>query len=318
MLEQQSSPEQTLPAASARITPDELRRAVAKIESRRAEAARLAEIEAQRQANTIPVGEAVQELALDIAPEELWAEVQAERAQAPPPRRLLAESLEQAQSAEPPVRLRPVSESEMAETKQEGILAVRIPLAFALFLTLLSVVRLATVQHSPAASVVYPISQPQVARPKFFQLRVLDQSQGVSTFRLLSEIPDGRAVHCSSVDLSDTFNLYLRRDTDGLLAFRQDKTEKELASWTIIKHGDSVYLRGWTEARMSRKAVESGNFMLYPNPFAPHLKRSHPAPLTLKISEMGGQFHYYPMETMPREELIVTFASPDDHAWEKP
>ncbi len=75
--EKQNDP-QPLPAASARVTPEELARAVARIEARQAEQAR-------QQEATIPIGQAVEELGINVAPEEILAEVQAQRGQPPMP-----------------------------------------------------------------------------------------------------------------------------------------------------------------------------------------------------------------------------------------
>lgn len=61
--------------AQARVTPDELAQALAAIETRRqAEAAHLA--------GTIPIDQAVSDLHLDATPDEIWIEVQAQRAKA--------------------------------------------------------------------------------------------------------------------------------------------------------------------------------------------------------------------------------------------
>ena len=61
--------------AQARVTPDELTQALAAIEARRqAEAAHLA--------GTIPIEQAVSDLHLDSTSDEIWAEVQAQRATA--------------------------------------------------------------------------------------------------------------------------------------------------------------------------------------------------------------------------------------------
>lgn len=62
------------PAAQARVTPEELAQAVARIEARQAAQARRLEA-------TIPIGQAVEELGLGLAPEEILAEIEAQRGQ---------------------------------------------------------------------------------------------------------------------------------------------------------------------------------------------------------------------------------------------
>lgn len=81
MLRQEDPPpaSDTQAAAQTRVTPEELAHAIASLEARRLDAERL-------QAGTIPIGEAVRELNLDATPEEVLAEVRAQReAQAAPP-----------------------------------------------------------------------------------------------------------------------------------------------------------------------------------------------------------------------------------------
>lgn len=73
--EGQPQPQQINTAASARVTPEELAQAVARIEARQAGQIR-------QQEATIPIGQAVEELGLDVAPEDILAEVQAQRGQA--------------------------------------------------------------------------------------------------------------------------------------------------------------------------------------------------------------------------------------------
>ena len=78
MLEHQhQTPVSGQAASQQRITPEEMSVALAALESRREE-------EAQRMAGTVPIGQAVQELGLDVTPEQVWEQVQAQRAAAAP------------------------------------------------------------------------------------------------------------------------------------------------------------------------------------------------------------------------------------------
>ncbi len=73
MLQHQTTPvEETASSASARVTPEELARALASLEARKDQSAREA-------AGTISIGEAVQQLGFDATSDEIWAEVQAQR-----------------------------------------------------------------------------------------------------------------------------------------------------------------------------------------------------------------------------------------------
>ena len=80
-------------AGAPRVTPDELNAALAAIEARR-----------QADAQTIPLDQAVSDLHLDSAPDEIWAEVQAQRAEAAAAQRTPPRSAVAAEDA--PMRLR--------------------------------------------------------------------------------------------------------------------------------------------------------------------------------------------------------------------
>lgn len=123
--EEQSKVSQSSAAASARVTPHELAQAVARIEARQAE-------EARRQQETIPIGQAVQELGLGLAPEEILAEIEAQRGQEahqlatqladPPPPRAATPPLVPASSISPtapvpapaPASAQPAASAEVA------------------------------------------------------------------------------------------------------------------------------------------------------------------------------------------------------------
>lgn len=96
---QDAVPEPPLTVSQMRVTPDELTHALAAIEARR-----------QADAGTIPLDQAVSELHLDSTSDEIWAEVQAQRAKAAAPKAAPQEKPQQAQpfsAAVPVVRVRP-------------------------------------------------------------------------------------------------------------------------------------------------------------------------------------------------------------------
>lgn len=69
------------PASQRRVTAKELTSALTSLRVRKEEATRRQEEEGRRLAETIPIGQSVEELSLEATPEEIWAEVQAQRAQ---------------------------------------------------------------------------------------------------------------------------------------------------------------------------------------------------------------------------------------------
>ncbi len=90
MLRQEQEETVPSPAEGARVTPEELSRALAAIEARR-------QAEASRLAGTIPIDQAVSELHLDSTSDEIWAEVQAQRDKAAAAQR---EQVQRAQAAQ--------------------------------------------------------------------------------------------------------------------------------------------------------------------------------------------------------------------------
>ncbi len=73
---QHESQEPAIPSASeARVTPEELNAALKALDADKQQAAR-------REAGTVPIGAVVDELGLDATPEQIWAQVQRQRADA--------------------------------------------------------------------------------------------------------------------------------------------------------------------------------------------------------------------------------------------
>lgn len=77
MLQQDPQNEPETPAAQIRVKSEELAKAISAIEARRQE-------EAQRLEGTVAIGAIAEELQLDATPEELWAEIQKQRARNSP------------------------------------------------------------------------------------------------------------------------------------------------------------------------------------------------------------------------------------------
>lgn len=88
MLKQEQETISETPASQVRVTPEEMAKAMAAIEARKQQ-------EAHQKATTLTLGEAVQDLALDTTPEELFTEVKRQRAE----RANAREAAEQAERA---------------------------------------------------------------------------------------------------------------------------------------------------------------------------------------------------------------------------
>lgn len=189
------------PAAQVRVTAEELARAVARYQARREEAA-------QRLEGTLTLGEAVQELGLDMTPEELLAEVQSERTVPQAPKK--------------------------AKKPRFGIVS-----GIGAVLLFGSVLMMAFTQESapppapmPIISVPGPLVSHSVTAPT--TILVQDANGPKPVLRTLGEIPDGRPVQAAL----DQTNLYVK-----FVGFSDPTT-----SWTLIKHGGRVYVRAWIPA----------------------------------------------------------------------
>lgn len=219
MLHHEEEPE-NVGAAQVRVTAEEFARAVARHQARREEAARKLE-------GTVSLGEAVQELNIDITPEELLAEVQAARA-------------EQLQTAPivPQARRQP----------RWGLV-----IASAGLLAMFSVVSLrmsvAPSRQNPQTMPAVNLSPPSVVPVTAPNTILVQDNSGKSpVLRTLQEIPDGVPVRCSLTQ------------TDGhatLADFSNPNT-----AWALIKHEGQVYIRGWIPA-MSPEAMRTNGVTLY-------------------------------------------------------
>lgn len=87
MLNHDQSSEEEIPISQRRITPDELKRSLAALDAR-------AQAEQQHLAETLPIGQAVDDLSLEYTPEEIWEEVAQQRAAQPSEVPKLMESLD--------------------------------------------------------------------------------------------------------------------------------------------------------------------------------------------------------------------------------
>ncbi len=89
MLHYEDTPSKALPQETPipqrRITPQELTCALSSIEAHKAAAARRQEEEARYFASTLTIEQAIQDLALDATPDQIWQEVASQRGAAKPP-----------------------------------------------------------------------------------------------------------------------------------------------------------------------------------------------------------------------------------------
>ncbi len=221
MLQHEQEPE-NVGAAQVRVTAEEFARAVARHQARREEAA-------QKLEGTVSLGEAVQELNIDITPEELLAEVQAARAEA------------QVAHVAPQVRRRPRWGLFAASA---GLLAF-----FSVYSLRILVPVNSSLTTSPAVvQVTEPVTPSVVPVTAPDTILVQDTSGPKPVLRTLQEIPDNVSVRCGLTQ------------TDGHTTLADFSNPN--SAWTLIKHEGQVYIRGWIPA-MSPQAIRTNGVTLY-------------------------------------------------------
>lgn len=236
-----------VPAAQVRVTAEEFARAVARHQARREEAA-------QHLQGTVSLGDAVQELNIDITPEELLAEVQAARA-------------EQSARAVPQTPRRP----------RLGLAVAGGSLLLVMSFGLLRTTGPFTAQSPPTA-----VTTPAQQNPSVVSIAapgttlVQDTRGGSPVLRTLQELPDGVPGRCSLTQ------------TDGHTTFTDFSNPN--ASWTLVKYDGQVYVRGWIP-NMSAQAMQAGGVTLYEQKaLVPSGAAPRPVSLRLdRIQSLPGQ-----------------------------
>lgn len=200
-------PEPPVSVAQARVTPDELAKALAAIEARRqADAAHLAE--------TIPIEQAVSDLHLDSTSDEIWAEVQAQRAKATTVREPLPR-------LKPQQAVQPVNAGQFA--RRRGWRVLLPPILVLGVLMSVGIIPHNFGPHGFSPSLVTPKNTP-----------VAD-----STLRPLSTIANGVEVYASDATLlqiskgKPAGQVLVSKDPDG-------------TQWTLVRMDGHVYVRGFT------------------------------------------------------------------------
>ncbi|MBV9852495.1 MAG: hypothetical protein JO250_22750 [Armatimonadetes bacterium] len=262
------------------MTSDPLAKALATIEARKEQSACEAE-------NAIPIGDAVQQLDFDATPEEIWAEVQMQRAR-----------------------------SRRGHRRRKAALfaACAMLVSAGSFITYDLTTAKASQRVETATT---PLST--LAR----NIVVQDAVPAGSVLRTLSEVPDDHTVRCSADNLIALGEYANRRMEDAdWQRLRHSVGNHEAMPWRIVRYGNDVYLRGWVAQRLTPKAARLGGVALYDTPLARELG-PRPVPITFRITTRALDLD---PPTMERQEVIggerLTISDLSDlrldrHAWEK-
>jgi hypothetical protein len=256
------------PAANVRVTAEEFARAVTRYQARREQAA-------QRMEGTVAIGDAVHELGLEATPEEILAEVQAERA------------TEAARLS--PLSIRPVPRRARA-FQAFGIFCLVAGIPIGMF----------TTRQQSAGPSVMPAVQMQTPSPYVTisaapTMLVEDNTSGKPILRTLAEIPDNVPTKCA-LELTAS-NAEFTAFHDGL---------SEYSTWVIIKHGGRIYVRGWI-SNMSTQALRTSTVNLY---CRKDIDASAIAPIPVTLPLDGFQTN----PALGQDDIIVAeHVQPDAH-----
>ena len=242
-------------AAQERVSAKELASALAAIETRRTTSARY-------EAGTITVGEAVEQLNLDIAPSEVLTEILAQRQQ----------GLDE-------IALK-------RKTRQRRMAATVFPLTFFAFLLafglLFSLRRGAFIEPPIPSAPFIPIvsdARPVAAfNPQTLRVRDTNPKTGEVVIRTLAEVENNRPIMVQSGDLLTQFPL---NSKDDFVVNTQ--AASQVAEWTLIKHDGVPYLRGYIGAKMSPAALASGEVVVCNQPDNPGEIPIGPSPRPITI-----------------------------------
>lgn len=258
MLRQQTEEVSTSPAESARITPEELTQALASIEARN-------EAEAARLAGTIPIDQAVSELRLDSTSDEIWAEVQAQRAKAIAAQREQEQQEQAAQEAREGRRAARRAARQESTAQQQSIA----PRARG---------RRGWTRLLVPAVVVWVLVQNGVI-PRFWH-----HTAPVSApiLQSLALVPDGREVYA---------------DDSALVQISEGKPQAQITvsanasgnRWAMVKIGAHVYLRGYITNTPSLQPLKGKALNVYNDDDAGELRRVPTSTVTLRVDKVPLQ-----------------------------
>lgn len=221
MLKHEDNPQvPSQPAANVRVTPEELAAAVTALQIRK-----------EGQPGTIAIGDAVEELGLDVSPEEVLAEVQLRRQAVPKKARL--------------VRGRSVV------------------LALGLASILLGLAVNSNIMTQVQGTPLVAGAEPYHVEPRIL---VLNHALPKPVVMTLAEAPDDETLYCSpyGVDVAA-----MSRNTQELQPeISQSSTEM---NWPVVKHGKELYVRGWIRVPLSKEAAKLSDVEVFNKSGLPQL-----------------------------------------------
>lgn len=310
-------------AGQMRVKKDEFARAVAALEARR-------QSEAQAQEGTVLLGDVLQQLQIDLPPEEVLHEI---------------EALHSDQPREKAARSPLWNADQLAAIKLiAGMFFVPV-VAVGFAVLLLNPLR---TQKSAApsgsfssGSANYSLlwTMPPPILPHGATAEVMDEGgfNASSVLKPLSSVPDNQPVHCTTASFNqltaaykqtDAYKQSLRGPQDpGKPYGRLDPAVLAQSTqlfdvrpnlhkpWTLIKHDGRLYLRGWVAGKFTA-AQAKGQLVVLHSTRQSFETGEQPVPITLPMNFV--QYGSFPSSNAQSQAIITTrFVSLDSHAWEK-
>lgn len=258
-------------ADEARVTAAELASALASLESRK-----------ETSGDTVALGEAVRELNLDATPQEILAEVEAQR---------------------------------MAHTRRVRQMPKRWKAAVFAFTTFCLLTGIVT--WGSVTAIRPPL--PPLVQETFadFQQKVLVQDQTAQgpLVRTLAEVPEGRIVRISANAVEEASMCRMPRRGPLLLSSQAER----YLTWPVVKQNNELYVHGWVRERLSNQAARQATLEVYNRPDAPALG-PHPVQITIRLSagvfgNAGIIYEGFPETGM--ERFFFANLRPNAHTWAK-
>jgi len=254
MLRQQTEETAPVLAEQERVTPEELSQALASIETRR-------QAEAGRLAGTIPIDQAVSELHLDSTSDEIWAEVQAQRAKAIAAQR---EQEQQEQATQEARAARRAARQEQAAQQRSIAPRTRGRRGWTRLLV--------------PAVVLWVLVQNGVI-PRFWHHTA---PVAAPILQSLAQVPDGKEVYA---------------DDSALVQISEGKPQAQIAvsanasgnRWAMVKVGAHVYLRGYITDTPSLQPLKGKALNVYNDDNVGELRRVPTSTITLRVDKVPLQ-----------------------------
>ena len=231
------------------------------------------------QAGTIAIGEAVRELGLDATPEEVLAQVREDR------------GLRNARLLRP----RKILLSRLRFAAPVGLAAFASVLVYAIV--------------SSRQNVNTSVAPGRSFSAMNMDFQVVDKTASGPIIRTFAEIPQDHPIAIPSDDLQKLISV----QPDGVQYVGSAQADSQY-TWTVFKHGNSIYLRAYLWMPMSAEAMRTGSVTLFNgNPQVENINfgdgsTSHPVPITLDAGKLNPQnitSNSITIDPMPADAVVV-------------